>query len=53
VPGDITHDFQNRSKAQADLLNLSIPGPFEPEMEGMAQCAAENSAAISPEPILK
>lgn len=42
VPGGVTHDFQNRSTARAGLLNLAIPGPFEPEMAGIAQWFAEN-----------
>ncbi len=32
VPGGMTHDFENRSGARAGVLNLSIPGPFEPSM---------------------
>ena len=32
VPGGTTHDFENRSDAPAAVLNLSIPGPFEPHM---------------------
>lgn len=44
VTGGTTHDFQNRGKARAGLLNLKIPGPFEPEMEGIAGWFAENPA---------
>ncbi|MCR6652765.1 MAG: cupin domain-containing protein [Cellvibrionaceae bacterium] len=32
VPGGTRHDFENRSDAQAGVLNLSIPGAFEPHM---------------------
>jgi quercetin dioxygenase-like cupin family protein len=42
VPGGITHDFQNRSDARAGLLNLSIPGPFEPEMPEIAKWFKEH-----------
>jgi mannose-6-phosphate isomerase-like protein (cupin superfamily) len=37
VPGGTTHDFENRSDAPAALLNVSVPGPFEPEMPGIAE----------------
>lgn len=42
VPGGITHDFENRGNARAGVLNLSIPGPFEPHMPGIVQWFAEN-----------
>ena len=42
VPGGVTHDFENRSNARAGVLNLSIPGPFEPHMPGIVQWFAEN-----------
>lgn len=32
VPGGTRHDFENRSDARAGMLNLSIPGEFEPQM---------------------
>ena len=37
IPGGVTHDFENRSDTRAGVLNLSIPGPFEPHMPGIAQ----------------
>jgi mannose-6-phosphate isomerase-like protein (cupin superfamily) len=37
VPGGVTHDFENRSDERAGVLNLSIPGPFEPDMPGIVQ----------------
>ena len=37
APGGITHDFENRSEKRAGVLNLSIPGPFEPHMPGIVQ----------------
>lgn len=42
VPGGITHDFQNRSDARAGVLNLSIPGAFEPHMPDIVHWFAEN-----------
>ena len=36
VPGGTTHDFENRSNARAGVLNLSIPGPCEEHMPGIA-----------------
>jgi quercetin dioxygenase-like cupin family protein len=42
VPGGVTHDFENRSNARAGVLNLSVPGPFEPHMPGIAQWFHEN-----------
>jgi mannose-6-phosphate isomerase-like protein (cupin superfamily) len=42
VPGGTTHDFQNRSSERAGLLNLAIPGEFEPEMPAIAEWFAEN-----------
>ncbi|MBC6906497.1 cupin domain-containing protein [Saccharophagus sp. K07] len=32
APGGMIHDFENRTDARAGVLNLSIPGPFEPQM---------------------
>jgi mannose-6-phosphate isomerase-like protein (cupin superfamily) len=42
VPGGVMHDFENRSNARAGVLNLSIPGSFEPHMPGIVQWFAEN-----------
>lgn len=42
VPGGVTHDFQNRGEVRAGVLNLSIPGPFEPHMPEIAQWFAAN-----------
>lgn len=36
VPGGVTHDFENRSPVRAGVLNVSIPGPFEPAMPAIA-----------------
>jgi len=42
IPGGVTHDFENRGNARAGVLNFSVPGPFEPDMPGIAQWFAEN-----------
>lgn len=42
VPGGVTHDFENRGDTRAGVLNLSIPGPFEPHMPGIAQWFIEH-----------
>lgn len=42
VPGGTTHDFENRGDARAGVLNLSIPGRFEPHMPGIVAWFAEH-----------
>lgn len=42
VPGGITHDFENRSDARAGVLNVSVPGGFEPNMPSIAQWYVEH-----------
>jgi mannose-6-phosphate isomerase-like protein (cupin superfamily) len=42
VPGGVTHDFENRGSVRAGILNFSSPGPFEPEMPGIAEWFAQN-----------
>jgi mannose-6-phosphate isomerase-like protein (cupin superfamily) len=42
VPGGTTHDFENRGDVRAGVLNLSIPGPFEPHMPAIVQWFAEH-----------
>lgn len=42
APAGMTHDFENRSDKKAGVLNLSIPGPFEPAMAGIAAWFAQN-----------
>ncbi len=42
VPGGVTHDFENRGSVRAGILNISVPGEFEPEMPAIAQWFAEN-----------
>ena len=42
VPGGVTHDFENRGQVRAGVLNLSVPGQFEPNMQGIAEWFAEH-----------
>ena len=42
IPGGVTHDFENRGSVRAGILNFSVPGPFEPEMPGIAEWFARN-----------
>lgn len=42
IPAGITHDFENRGSMRAGVLNLSIPGGFEPHMPDIAQWFLEN-----------
>jgi mannose-6-phosphate isomerase-like protein (cupin superfamily) len=42
VPGNMTHDFENRSPKPAGMLNVSAPGNFEHSMPGIAQWFAEH-----------
>jgi mannose-6-phosphate isomerase-like protein (cupin superfamily) len=37
VPGNVTHDFENRGPERAGMLNVSAPGDFEQQMPGIAQ----------------
>jgi mannose-6-phosphate isomerase-like protein (cupin superfamily) len=45
VPGGTAHDFENRTGERAGALNVSVPGDFEPQMEGIAAWFLERSAA--------
>ncbi len=42
VPGGVLHDFENRGGVRAGVLNLSLPGGFEPHMPGIVQWFREN-----------
>lgn len=42
IPGGVVHDFENRTGEPAALLNVQIPGDFEPEMAGIAAWFAEH-----------
>jgi mannose-6-phosphate isomerase-like protein (cupin superfamily) len=45
APGGMTHDFENRTSKRAGVLNVSVPGGFEPHMEGIAEWFRKRSAA--------
>ncbi len=36
APGGMKHDFENRTSKRAGVLNVSVPGGFEPHMQGIA-----------------
>lgn len=42
IPGGVIHDFENRSNARAGVLNLSIPGEFEPHMPDIVKWFVEH-----------
>ncbi len=42
VPGNVTHDFENRGAERAGMLNVSAPGDFEQAMPGISQWFIEN-----------
>jgi mannose-6-phosphate isomerase-like protein (cupin superfamily) len=44
VPGGTAHDFENRTDQRAGVLNISVPGDFEPAMEGIADWFRARSA---------
>jgi mannose-6-phosphate isomerase-like protein (cupin superfamily) len=37
IPGGMPHDFENRSRKRAGMLNISAPGGFEGHMPAIAQ----------------
>lgn len=37
VPGGVVHDFENRGQVRSGVLNLSIPGEFEPHMPSIVE----------------
>jgi mannose-6-phosphate isomerase-like protein (cupin superfamily) len=43
VPGDVTHDFENRTSEVAGMLHVSAPGDFEPRMAGISQWFLEGA----------
>lgn len=47
APGGTPHDFENRTGKRAGALNVSVPGDFEPQMEGIAAWFRERSSADS------
>jgi hypothetical protein len=42
VPGDITHDFENRGSERAGVLNFSAPGTFEEHMPAIVEWFTDN-----------
>jgi mannose-6-phosphate isomerase-like protein (cupin superfamily) len=42
VPGNVTHDFENRSSERAGMLNISAPGNFEEHMPGISDWFIEH-----------
>jgi len=47
APANTPHDFENRSAKRAGVLNISVPGDFEPHMKGIAEWFRARSAADS------
>jgi mannose-6-phosphate isomerase-like protein (cupin superfamily) len=47
APGGTPHDFENRTGKRAGMLNVSVPGEFEPSMAGIAGWFRARSAADS------
>lgn len=47
APGGTPHDFENRTAKRAGALNLSVPGDFEPHMEGIAAWFRARPAAAA------
>ena len=43
VPGNVVHNFENRSSERAGMLNVSAPGTFEENMPGIAQWFRDRS----------
>jgi quercetin dioxygenase-like cupin family protein len=44
APGGTAHDFENRTTKRAGMLNVSVPGDFEPAMPGIAAWFRARSA---------
>lgn len=45
APGGMPHDFENRTAKRAGMLNVSVPGDFEPHMAGIAEWFRARSPA--------
>jgi hypothetical protein len=50
APAGTPHDFENRAAKRAGMLNVSVPGDFEPEMNGIAEWFRARSVADSRTP---
>jgi mannose-6-phosphate isomerase-like protein (cupin superfamily) len=46
VPAGVTHDFENRGTVRAGVLNISVPGGFEPAMPEIAKWFAANPPQV-------
>lgn len=42
VPAGMVHDFENRGETRAGVLNISVPGGFEPSMPSIVDWFAEH-----------
>ena len=42
IPAGVTHDFRNRSDAEAGLLNVFVPGDFERQMPAILDWYEKN-----------
>jgi mannose-6-phosphate isomerase-like protein (cupin superfamily) len=42
VPGGVTHDFENRTREPAGMLNISAPGNFEAHMPSIVSWFDDN-----------
>ena len=47
APAGTPHDFENRTGKRAGMLNVSVPGDFEPAMKGIAEWFRARSPAES------
>lgn len=47
APGGTAHDFENRTSKRAGALNISVPGDFEPHMQGIAEWFRARSTVAS------
>jgi len=42
IPGGVMHNFENRSKERAGILNFNSSAGFEDEMPGISEWFAKN-----------
>jgi mannose-6-phosphate isomerase-like protein (cupin superfamily) len=45
APAQTPHDFENRTAQRAGMLNISVPGDFEPHIGGIAEWFRARSVA--------
>jgi quercetin dioxygenase-like cupin family protein len=56
APGGVVHDFENRTSKRAGFLNVSVPGDFEPHMDGIAawfRARSGSEATVAARPRLR